>query len=458
MEPIAQDDELSIWWATIGRSVGVALDSVALWTVELPFRHAVRTARGTHRTRPIVLVHLIGHVPASDGGSVSAVEGWGECAALADATFDAEDTERSLAVLRHVLVPTLAAVSSDSDGHGNRLPPPSELEEIRQASPHAPLAFSALEMAVADIHLRSEGRSLAAVLGVEGRQVEIGAVVGQTDTSDQLVKAVGALVGQGYRRVKLKIGPRWDVEPVSRVVSAFPELLVQADANGTYHSIDESELAEAAHRTGPADRPEPPVPTHPGRSGPTALAELGSRNDLPELLALDRFGLLCLEQPFERSDLASHAYLARRMDTPICLDESLDSPRTVEEALSTGACSVVCVKPSRLGGLGATLQVIDRCRSGGVPMWIGGMFESGYGRGILTTLGALDGMAWPGDLSPARSYLEDDLVPDRAPSRDNGNGPLVTSLPPGPGMGPPPDADALARVGTRHQVVSGTGR
>jgi len=436
MDASTPADTLSERWAALGRSDGsvpVALDSVGLWTVELPFRAPVRTARGAHRTRPIVLVHLVGRaVGAAGDGAV--VEGWGECAALADATFDAEDVERSLAVLRHVMIPALVERSAGERPprpSAHLLPAPSELGEIRRASPHAPLAFAALEMAVADIHLRTAQQSLAGLLGVTGRRVEIGAVVGQTDATDQLVAAVGALVDQGYRRVKLKIGPRWDVEPVGQVRAAFPDLLLQVDANGAY-GTDGTE--DAWTRT--------------DRAAVSGLTEL------------DRFGLLCIEQPFDRSDLASHVELARAMTTPICLDESLDSLRSVEEALSVGACSVVCVKPSRLGGMGAALEVIDRCGDAGVPLWMGGMFESGYARGMITTLGALDGMAWPGDLAPTRSYLEDDLVPDLVLSRvsqTGGSGALVADLPEGTGMGPTPEAGTLDRLGAKYQLIAGPG-
>ncbi len=127
----------------------------------------------------------------------------------------------------------------------------------------------------------------------------------------------------------------------------------------------------------------------------------------------------------------------------------------MDRALELGACSVVCVKPSRLGGLGAALTVIDRCTESGIPLWMGGMFESGYARGVLTVLGALDGMAWPGDLSPARTYLEDDLVAEVRPTRDGPEGSLVVELPSGPGMGPPPEPAALVRLGTSHQVMGG---
>ena len=407
-------------WAGLGRAGTVAVDSVELWRVELPFSDPVATARGVHRRRPLALVRVVGGTGTGDTGPV---EGWGECAALADATFDDEDVDRSLGILVHQLVPALF----DQQISGRRLRGPADLDGIRAVAPDSPLAFAALEMAVADAHLRAERRSLAALLGVEGRSVVPGAVVGLADSVPQLLDRVGRLVGQGYPRVKVKIAPGWDVEPVSALVGAFPHLRFQVDANATYR---------------PGDGPGEDTGGH--------------------LAGLDRFGLLCIEQPFDPADLGAHAHLAARLSTPICLDESLDSPSRVEEALALGACSVVCVKPGRLGGLGAALSVIERCRRSGVPLWMGGMFESGYARGVNTTLGALDGMSWPGDLSSSRSYLGDDLVPDpgtatpgQATRSEGSHAPPLRAVSPGPGMGPPPDPEALARFGTLHQVIWG---
>jgi O-succinylbenzoate synthase len=160
--------------------------------------------------------------------------------------------------------------------------------------------------------------------------------------------------------------------------------------------------------------------------------------------------LLCLEQPFDRGDLEAHARLAERVTTPICLDESIDSPESARRALAMGACSVVCVKPSRLGGIGAALDLVEVCAATRVPLWMGGMFESGYARGVNTTMAALPGFTWPGDLSPARWYLGDDLVPGPELARTGADGGLVAAVPAGPGMGPPPDLGALRKYAERH--------
>lgn len=391
---------LSERWARIGAVGSVGLLAVQLWMIELPFHGTVVTAKGVHRRRPLVMVQVIGH------RGTTPVEGWGECAALADTAYDSEDVHRAFGLLQHTLVPALFDLAPPT---GARLPGPSGLEVIRRAAPDAPLAFAALEMAVADAHLRAEGRSLADVLGVAGRTVAIGAVLGRVPTVGELVAEVAEAVADGISRVKLKIGPGWDLIPVGAVRDAFPDLLVQVDANGSYH-----------------------------------------REDADHLAGLDRFGLLCIEQPLDRHDLAGHARLATRLTTPICLDESLDSPRAARQALADGACSVVCVKPARLGGLGAALEVVEACTGAGVPLWIGGMYESGYGRGVNATLGALPGFSWPGDLRPAHSYLDLDLVPPPALVREGPAAPLHVSLPSGSGMGVPPEQAVLENSATRR--------
>ncbi len=392
-------------WADIGSGERATLDAVDLWLVELGFARPVETAQGVHRSRPVVVVRLRGH----DGGLP--VEGWGEGAALADTTYDLEDAALSWATLETSLIPALMGLAA---GDGGRLARPSRLEAVRRAAPTAPLSFAALEMAVADAHLRAERRTLAHVLGVEGRSVPIGAVVGRIEPSSALVDQVVRLRDQGFSRVKVKIGPGWDLEPLEAIRRSLPDralLALQADANGAY-----------------------------------------SAGDLDHLAALDRFDLLCLEQPFDRNDLATHRLLAGRMTTPICLDESIDSPESAREALATGACSVICVKPSRLGGLGATLDLVESCTRAGIPLWMGGMFESGYARGVNTTLAALPGFAWPGDLSPAGSYLQRDLVPAADLERTGPNQDLSALLPLGGGVGGPPDVATLERYGVKHRT------
>jgi o-succinylbenzoate synthase len=399
-------------WSALGTGSRLHLSGADVTLVELDFRRPVGTAIGDHRRRPLVMVRL-----AAEGAS-GRVVGWGECAALGDTTFDREDAEGVFTTLTQDLVPRLISGSPASanppptSGSSRRagypvgdhlVPGPTSLADGMQPV-EIPLAFAALEMAVADVHLRASGLSFAELLGVTEDSVTVGAVAGMSDSVETLLTEVDALVGEGFARVKLKIGPGWDVVPVTAVRRRFPDLILQVDANGSYSS-----------------------------------------DDIGHLVELDGLDLACIEQPFPRDDLADHVALAQAMCTAVCLDESLDSPTSVRSAIAMGACEVVCIKPARLGGLGAALEVYRDCRDAGVPLWLGGMFESGYARSVNTALAALPGFALPGDLSPAARYLTEDLVSAPRVDRHGTGGRLSVAVHAAPGMGPIPDEAVLAR-------------
>jgi O-succinylbenzoate synthase len=393
--PVVAGDSVERW-ARLGADSAVILDTVEVRVVDLELIDPVRTSRSEHRRRPVVLVRLSG----SDRGVP--VQGWGECAALVDRTYDAEDLDSSFAVLAETLGPALLSSASAAP-----LPTLAAFEALRSQVPDSPLAFAALEMAVADLHFRSMGTSFADWLEVPPGPVPAGAVVGEFSEVAGLLARVNALVDQGYPRVKMKIGRGADAEPIAAVRLAHPNLFLQADANEDYNEAD-----------------------------------------IDHLCGLDRYELACLEQPFPRDDLAAHARLVERAATPICLDESLDSPQSVARALEMGACSVVCVKPARLGGIGAALEVVRQCRASSVPLWMGGMFETGFARAVNVVVGAASGTDWPGDLSPAASYLRPDLTAKGAQVVDPESPARVI---PGraPGMGPAFDEAVLDRLTSR---------
>jgi o-succinylbenzoate synthase len=291
---------------------------------------------------------------------------------------------------------------------------------LSRLAPGRPLAFAAVEAAVADAHLRAGGRAFADLLGVTGTEVAPGAVVGTTSSTSELVAEVARRAAEGYVRVKVKI----ERGTASAALSALAAWSATARGNVPRLQVD----ANGAYGPGDVDR----------------------------LAALDRFGLLCIEQPFAPDDLASHRALAARVDTPVCLDESLDGPGAVRHAVSTGACSVVCVKPARLGGIVPALEVLEWCSSRGVPWWIGGMFESGMGRRMNTALAALPGPSLPGDLAPPEAYLAADLVGPEARRVDPGTGRLLVAVSGVPGLSPEPDPSALdARTVGRTEVPTG---
>ena len=247
--------------------------------------------------------------------------------------------------------------------------------------------------------------------------MEVGALAGiPADRHiDTLIAAVGLAAEAGSRRVRVKIAPGWDVEPLRALRRRFPDLALQADANGAYRFGGE---------TGPVER----------------------EDDARRLAALDELALTCLEQPLPAPDLAAHVELRALIGTPIALDESLSSPRHVDQALRYGACEVACLKPARLGGLLAARRAHDLCVAAGVAAFVGGLFETGLARGANAALAGLPGFTLPGDLSAPASYLSVD--PFGYPAVVDGLVELRTE----PGVGPPPDPEVLAActVSTRR--------
>jgi O-succinylbenzoate synthase len=267
-----------------------------------------------------------------------------------------------------------------------------------------PMAKAALETAVLDAELRAAGLPLARYLGATRASVECGVSVGIMDTIPQLLDTVQGYLAEGYLRIKLKIEPGWDVEPVRAVRERFGDILLQVDANAAYT------LADARH-----------------------------------LADLDPFGLLLMEQPLPEDDVRGHAELSRVVRTPICLDESITSARAAADAIALGACAIVNIKPGRVGGYLEARRVHDVCAANGIPVWCGGMLETGLGRAANLALAALPGFVYPGDTSASARYYRQDITP-----------PFVLSgghldVPEGPGIGVEPIPDVLNSVTTETQ-------
>jgi o-succinylbenzoate synthase len=236
--------------------------------------------------------------------------------------------------------------------------------------------------------------------------VTAGVAVGLTSSLGELLDEVAQRTAEGYRRVKLKIKPGWDEGPLSAVRSSWPELALFADANGTYREL--------------------------------AFTEACAR-----LARLDGYGLACIEQPLGDDDLVGHARLARRIRTPVCLDEALTSSDVVSTALEMGSCSVVSVKAGRLGGLLESVRAHDLCAERGVPVWCGGMVETGVGRAANLALAALPNFSLAGDLSASGRFFEQDLT---APLEVGPDGTI--DVPAGPGSGVFVNDDALKAFAT----------
>jgi O-succinylbenzoate synthase len=360
------------------------LDGVELRRIRMPLVTPFRTSFGTEVDREVLLVRVFGEV-----------EGWGECVAATEPLYSAEYVDGAEQVIRDFLLPRL----------------PGDVTARRLGAAFAPvrghpMAKAAVEMAVLDAELRLSDMSYAAYLGATRTRVPAGVSVGIMDSIPELLDAVDAYLAQGYARIKLKIEPGWDLEPVRAVRDRFGDILLQVDANAAY-----------------------------------------GRADLRHLAALDPFELLLIEQPLPEEDLLGHARLAQALTTPVCLDESIVSARAAADAISLGACSIINVKAGRVGGYLEARRIHDLCVGHGVPVWCGGMLETGLGRAANLAFAAQPGCTLPGDVSASdRYYTRDITEPFRL---EDG----LMSVPSGPGLGVAPIPDILHEFTERTDVV-----
>src|ERR1700691_525792 len=367
--------------------------------ISIPLVAPFRTSFGVEATRDILLLRAVLSGTGLDGTGLSGTgldgqsEGWGECVALSDPLYSSEYVDASVDVLKRFMLPKLFSLEHvDGAAVGPALEP---------FKGHW-MSKAVIETAVLEAELRAAGRSFARELGATKARVPCGVSVGIHDSVGELLDAVDGYVAAGYVRIKLKIEPGWDLEPVRAVRERFGDgLLLQVDANTAYTLTDARPLAR-----------------------------------------LDQFGLLLIEQPLDEEDVLGHAELAKVVKTPICLDESSTSARTAGAASSLRACSIINIKPGRVGGYLEARRIHDVAAAHGVAVWCGGMLETRIGRAANLALGALPGFTLPGDTSASDRYYKTDITE-----------PFVLSdghldVPTGPGLGVTPIASELAPVTT----------
>jgi len=308
-------------------------------------------------------------------------EGWGECTAMERPGYSAEWNGGAWTMLRDYLIPAVLAGRPDGvSGHH--------------------MAKAALEVALTDLDLRRRGISLAEHLGAERDRVPCGVSLGMEQDTEELLQVVDTYVSAGYRRVKLKIEPGRDVDVVHAVRERFPTVPLSVDANTAY-----------------------------------------TRETVDALLPLDDLDLEYIEQPLPKDDLAGHAQLQARLRTPICLDETVTSATAARGAIELDACRVINVKLGRVGGLTETLRIHEMARAADVPLWVGGMLETGIGRAANVALAALPGFTMPGDTSASDRYFERDVTEPFVVSADG-----TMAVPAGPGIGVDPNPEVLEKI------------
>jgi O-succinylbenzoate synthase len=275
------------------------------------------------------------------------------------------------------------------------------------------MARGALEIAILDAQLRASDRSFASYLGADRSAIPCGVSVGipADDSLETLVAEVDGYVAEGYRRIKLKIEPGWDLEPTRVIRERYPEMPLQVDANQAY-----------------------------------------SRADIEHLVALDAFDLLLIEQPIHEEDYLGHKLLAERMATPMCLDESILSVDNADSLIDYGACEVINIKAGRVGGYLAARDIHDLAVSRGIPVWCGGMVETGIGRAANVALAALPGFTLPGDTSSSTRFFATDITEPLLMDADG-----MMAVPTGPGLGVTPLPELLDELTIARYVTTASG-
>ncbi len=359
--------------------MAIVIDRLQLRLVRLPLVAFFETSFGRIYDRAFILVSV-------DGGGERGV---GECVADVDPYYSAETTVTAWHILKDFLAPLVL---------GRAFAEPRDVfAGLARVRGHH-MAKAALEMAIWDLAARQRGLPLSRLLGGTRAEIASGVSIGIQDSVEQLLGKIETELAAGYRRIKIKIKPGWDLAIVEAVRGRFGDVPLMVDANAAYTLDDRARLG-----------------------------------------ALDRFGLMMIEQPLDYDDIRDHASLQRAIATPICLDESIHTVRAAAEALDLGACRIINVKPGRVGGHAESIRLHDLCASRGVPVWHGGMLESGIGRAHNIHLASLPNFSLPGDIAASRRYFAPDLIEPGIDVSPSG----TVAVPTGAGIGVAIDWDRV---------------
>jgi len=328
----------------------IAIKKIELRTIRLPLKEPFETSFGSIDSRLIFLINI-----QADG-----LSGWGEVVAAEEPRYSYETVGTAWHVIRDYLAPAMLA---------KPLTGLSDLATRFASIRGHNMAKAGLELAYADLLARSTGQSLSKVIGGVRTSIPVGVSLGIQPTLDKLLERIERYLSLGYQRIKLKIKPGWDIDVVREARRQYPNILLSVDANSAYALTDQRHLAQ-----------------------------------------LDDFGLLMIEQPLAHDDLIDHAKLQSSLTTSICLDESITSPARARQALDIGSCQIINIKIGRVGGYSQAMAIHDLCYERNIPVWCGGMLESGIGRAHNIALASLPGFTLPGDISASSRYFARDVI------------------------------------------------
>jgi len=365
------------------------IDGITLREVHMPLVRPFQTSFGITRNRRILLVEI-----RSEG-----LTGWGECTAGERPHFSSESTDTAWQVIVDELGPMLAAARPD---HGGSCP---KLFDIVRGHP---MAKAALENAIWDIEAQREGLSLSRLIGGVREKIPCGVSLGIQKSISELIDIIEREVAAGYQRIKLKCKPGWDVEVFEKVRSQWPDILLSCDANSAY------KLRDADH-----------------------------------LATFDQFDLLMVEQPLWHDDFYYHSMLQKRMTTPICLDESIRNRRDALAAIEMESCRIINIKLGRVGGFSEAIAVHNAAQEKGIPVWCGGMLESGIGRSHNIALSSLENFRLPGDVSASARYWTEDIIEPEVTVSPEGE----IFIPETPGRGYEVRTDLVEKLTVRKEEI-----
>ena len=371
-------------------ATAIKVDGVEIRLIRLPLLEPFETSFGKVDSRLIFLVCL-----EADG-----LTGWGEVVASEEPLYSYETSGTALHVIRDFLAP--AVVDAPINGLDDLA---QRLSRFRGHN----MAKAGLELAYMDLLAQSSGQSLSSLIGGELKRVAVGVSLGIQPAVARLLERVERYLGLGYQRIKLKIKPGWDLDVVAEVRRNYPEILLSVDANSAY-----------------------------------------TINDRDHLKKLDDFNLLMIEQPLQNDDLMDHARLQEIMSTRLCLDESIVNHRGAKLALELDSCRIINIKVGRVGGYSEALAIHDLCAAREIPVWCGGMLESGIGRAHNIALASLPGFTLPGDISASSRYFERDIISPAVNVAPDG----TVAVPDRPGLGFDIDLDFIKRLTETRVYIS----
>jgi O-succinylbenzoate synthase len=326
------------------------IETITLREIRMPLVHFFETSFGRVHSRRILLL-----TADCDG-----VEGWGECVAAEDPFYSSEWIETAWSTIKEYLAPAVL---------GCPLTAAHEVAGLMAKVRGHRMAKAAIENAAWDAEAKQKQQPLWKLLGGTTREIQCGVSIGIQDSIEQLLDKIEIELAAGYRRIKVKVKPGWDIDVLERIRSRWPDIVLSCDANSAYR------LDEVEH-----------------------------------LRKFDRFNLLMIEQPLWNDDIYYHARLQRELKTAICLDESIRHARDAAAAVETGACRIVNVKVGRVGGFSEARKVHNVCQDNNVPVWCGGMLETGVGRAHNIALSTMQNFRLPGDVSASKRYWAEDII------------------------------------------------